>query len=216
MVVLTAGCGASSDPVRPPQTTSPSQPQSDSPSALHPITEAPNPDSVETAQLTALQQFIQRDEFCRDVLSSQSLADFLVETLSATRDTRISRPDLGYVVYRDTMFTYEFLDEQLFAIRYILPRTRDSAEKSMVPYQQAFGLPTNTIMPQDLKDAQASTFLSWDLPEHNLRVKFAYLPPSFVESDVNLFGQFVNVKIADELGARLSKAPPASEPMEKN
>ena len=175
-----------------------------------PTTAAPSETTAVTTKRNDVQQLLQQHELCREVLSSKDLADFLAENLTVTRDTRNSQPELGYVAYRDTMFAYEFLDEQLFAVRYILPRTRESAETAMAPFQQALGLPTSTIMPPDLKALDATQFWSWDLPEHNLRVKFAYLPPSFVESDLNLLGQFVNRKLADELAARVSKLPAAA------
>lgn len=203
----TAGCGVSAEQSKSAATALSSSPAAKPLTETQPSTVAPSDTSAVTAKQQQVQQFLQQHELCRAVLSSKRLTDFLAENLTVTRDTRNSQGDLGYVAYRDTMFAYEFLDQQLFAVRYILPRTRESAETAMAPFQQALGLPTSTIVPPDLKAIDATQFWSWDLPEHNLRVKFAYLPPSFVESDLNLLGQFVNRKIADELAARVSKLP---------
>lgn len=202
LVFVTAGCGAATDPVPDLKPAAPTTPQADLPPTTPPVAVAPKPDSDATVKRTALEEFLQNQAVCRDVLAPLSLADFLVETPTAIKDLRISEPAVGYVAYRDGMFTYEFLDEQLFAIRFILPRTRNSAREAMAPYRQTFGPATSTVMPQDLRDAKAAGFQSWDLPEHNLRVRFAYLPPSFAESDLNLFGQFINLRLADQLALR--------------
>jgi len=150
----------------------------------------------------AIAAFLEQDSSCREVLNGRSLADFLTEFTGATRDHEQSRHAIQYVVYRQSMFMYEFLDEKLFAIRFVVPRSRKSADDWIAPYQKAFGPPTTTQTPDDFQDVKVSRFQSWDLPRHNLRVNFADLPASFGEADLDLFGQFINLERAKRVATK--------------
>jgi hypothetical protein len=204
-VLSTAGCGTSTVAV------SSAQPIPARPTEVRRQgTEAPATAEKKVAKSDAnesliIEEFLQRDSFCRDVLQSQPLTNFLTDTLTATKDQTQSRPAIRYAVYRESMFMYEFLDEELFAIRCVVPRTVESAAKWIEPYQKVFGAPTNTLMPQEFREAKASKFISWDLPQHNLRVNFAFLPPSTEGAELDLFSQFINLKRAKECLARRSQ-----------
>ncbi len=190
MTPLTFGCGTSSEPVSAAQP--PSNVVKD---PVGPIKEAETSARVDAA---SIETFLRQDSVCRQVLERRSLADFLTEHKTAEKDNEQSRAGIKYVVYRDSMFMYEFLDEKLFAIRFVVPRSSKSAADWVAPYLKAFGPPTNTKVPDEFREAKPSRFLSWDLPHHNLRVNFAYLPASFVEADLDLFGQFINRESAQE------------------
>lgn len=197
-VLLTVGCGTSAEPAKSTKAAAPDNTQPQPKISTQSIPVAKNAGATISRDEAAVKDFLQRDEFCHDVLSGQSLTDFLAETLSAIKDVAQSRPGIRYAEYRDSEFTYQFLDEKLFAIRYVVPRSTESAADSIAPYRKAFGPPTDTMMPPDFRDSKASQFLSWDLPQHNLRVNFAHLPASLREADLDLFGQFINLTTAKE------------------
>lgn len=150
--------------------------------------------------------FLKQDRIVGDILTERSLVDFLADNLAAQKDRDLSRPDLGYVVYRDAGRVYEFLDEKLFGVRFVEPLSSRSADDKIAPYLKALGDPTNKEMPQDLREAKAKKFLSWDLPSQKLRINFAYLPTRNSNADVELFEQVFNRDVAEEFLARRSDA----------
>jgi len=203
-MLLAIGCETSVQPIGPAPskdivTQDPTPPISSTLSPLDPLSEPP------TDHVAAVETFLHENTFCRDVLEGLSLANFLTEYITATQDRDQSLAEIGYVVYRDSMFMYEFLDKKLYAIRYVVLRSAESAEQWIEPFRNAFGSPTNTVMPADFRQMQASRFVSWDLPEHNLRINFAYLPASFAEADLDLFGQFINMDRARESLTRMAQ-----------
>lgn len=187
---LTVGCGTSSEPVSAAQ-----PPSNAAKESAESIKEA---EAAARVDASTIETFLEQNSFCSEVLKRRSLADFLTAYKTAEKDNEQSHAGIKYVVYRDRRFMYEFLDEELFAIRFVIPRSSKSAADTVAPYLKAFGPPTNTQVPDDFREAKASRFLSWDLPRHNLRVNFAYLPASFGEADLDLFGQFINVESAQD------------------
>ena len=213
-MLLVIGCGSSA------QSVGPASSKDISTQAPTPPISSPPPDPLSEPMTTpantvAVETFLHENTFCRDVLEGLPLADFLTEYVTATQDREQSLADIGYVAYRDSMFMYEFLDKRLYAIRYVVPRSTESAEQWIEPFRDAFGPPTNTLMPADFRQMQASRFVSWDLPEHNLRIHFAYLPASFAEADLDLFGQFINIDRARESLTRMAQVASKAARAEK-
>ena len=203
---LTVGCSKkATDPMTPIQQDASATPQPQRPSPPEKTPTPAKPGVADQTNVVAVKSFLHKDSFCRDVLNRLSLAEFLKTYPSAQKDTTQSLTSINYAVYLDSMFMYEFLDGELFVIRYVVPRSAESATKWIAPYREALGPPTNTMMPDEFREMNASKFLSWDLPEHNLRINFAYLPPSFAEADLDLFGQFINWELAQQYLARKSR-----------
>ncbi|MES2793331.1 MAG: hypothetical protein V4719_27215 [Planctomycetota bacterium] len=205
MVLLTVGCGVSAKSPKSAEAPPLDNTQHESKISVEPAPFNKQAGAAAPSDSAEVQEFLQRDSFCRDVLSKLSLTDFLTDNLEATKDIARSRPDIRYAEYRESEFTYQFLDEELFAIRYVLPRTRQSAADSIARYRKAFGPPTTTIVPPDFQDLNASQFQRWELPQHHLRINFAYVAAGFAEADVNLVGQFINMKIAKEFLTRRTR-----------
>lgn len=206
--LLVMGCRTSIEPATPPSDKEASQPSAETVPNMG--ERSPIPDAIVTQDEDIRKVFLLQDSCCRDVLTELSLSDFLKESPSATKDEDQSRAEIGYAVYQDSMFMYEFLDGGLFAIRYIIPKSAESASQTIAEFQEALGPPTNTDLPSDFRQLHASRFLSWDLPEHNLRINFAYFAASFAEADLDLFGQFINFKKAQEYLRRTIAHPRAS------
>ncbi|MDB5335839.1 MAG: hypothetical protein JWN70_1458, partial [Planctomycetaceae bacterium] len=206
LVLIAIGCESVSEPDKSTQTRPNSKTQPESKVSAEKAPPVESPSETTTIDLVGVKEFLRRDSFCRDVLSGMAISDFLSETPTAMKDAEQSRPDIRYTVYRESMFMYEFLDGKLFAIRYTVPRSAKSASDWIAPYRKAFGPPTNTIMPDDFQKMKASKFLSWDLPQHKLRINFADLPASFGEADLDLFGQFINLETAKEFLTRRSSS----------
>lgn len=202
-LLLMAGCGGPRNAV--PAPSAPSTPAQDPvPDPSPPATSAPT-------EADGIAAFLAENSFCSEVLNGRPLADFLTKFPMATMDREQSRHDFQYVVYREGMFMYEFLDEKLFGIRFVIPRSAKSAEDWIAPYLTALGPPTNTKMPEDFREAKASRFRSWDLPRHNLRINLVDLPASFGEADLDLFGQFINWERAQEYLRRSAASGPAAK-----
>jgi hypothetical protein len=159
-----------------------------------------------TGGFDPVSKFLQQDVVVREILAERSLVDFLSETLSAKKDDELTRLDFGYSVYRDSGRVYEFLDEKLFGIRFVEPLSDRSADNRIAPYLKTLGDPTSKEMPQDLREAKATKFLSWDLPSQKLRINFAYLPTRKSNADLELFGQVFNPDVAEEFLTRRSQA----------
>lgn len=193
--LLANGCGSSDAPITLPDPTVAAE--SDS---------ATSDSKPSASDVDAVNAFLTQDVLARDILAERSLVDFLAETLTAKKDNELSRPDFGYAVYRESEFVYEFLDEKLFAIRYVVSLSSQSAENKIAPYFRACGAPTNKGMPRELRAAMASHFWSWDLPRHNLHINFAHLSARKVDADIEFFGQFLNRDLAAEFLKRRSQA----------
>jgi len=202
---LTVGCKKTVDPVTPIQQDTSATPQPQRPSPPEKSPTPAKPGAADHQDGVAVKSFLQKDSFCRDVLNRLSLTEFLKSYPSAQKDTTQSLTSINYAVYLDSMFMYEFLDGELFTIRYVVPRSAESATRWIAPYREALGPPTNTVMPDEFREINASRFQSWDLPERNLRIHFAYLPPSFAEADLDLFGQFINRELTQQYLARKSR-----------
>lgn len=183
VLLLAVGCTASDAP---PKASSSPITATTSPAAPNSVTSDPKPRASRTDPVNT---FLQENVIARDILAERSLVDFLAETLSAKKDNELSRSDFGYAVYQDSGFVYEFLDEKLFGVRHVEPLSRQDADNKIAPYLKALGDPTNRDVPQDLREAKVTNYLSWDLPTHKLRINFAYLPTRNADADLELFGQ---------------------------
>lgn len=155
--------------------------------------DTPAPDDADSVK-----RFLGKDPVCREVLERRSLADFLKEYPTAKKDNMQSVPAIKYAVYRESTYMYEFLDDKLFAVRFLVPRSFKSADEWTAPYHKSLGQPTNMTMPKDFREMKATKFVSWDLPKHNVRINFAHLPASLQEADLDLFGQVINLDAALE------------------
>ena len=196
--LLAAGCGKSVTAISEPAAAGAAEfivTESSGPAGHAANTSSPNSE-------TEVLRFLKTDSFCRDVHDRMALTDFLAEHLSAAKDTAQSRSDIGYLVYQESLFLYEFLDERLFAIRYVLPKTNASAGNAIAAYEAALGAPTDTEIPADFRPFGTTKFFSWDLLEHNLRINFAHVPSRFADVEVELFGQFFNRKGMQEFLTR--------------
>ncbi len=194
-MLLATGCGSSDAPITLPDPMVAAE--SDS------VTSNSKPSASDVDAVTA---FLTQDVLARDILAERFLVDFLAETLTAKKDNELSRPDFGYAVYRESVFVYEFLDEKQFGVRYVMPLSRGSADNQIAPYLKALSEPTNKAMPQNLREAKVTNFLSWDLPTHNLLLNFAYLPTRHADADLELFGQVFHRDLLTEFMARRSRA----------
>ena len=208
-LLLANGCGAASD--APPRSTPPTAPIP----APGPTTAADSDSAISDLKPSAhdidpVTMFLMQDVIVRDILAERPLVDFLAETLTAKKDKELSRPDFRYAVYRESDVVYEFLDEKLFAVRYVVPDSRQSADNKIAPYLKALGDTTNKEIPQDLREAKATKFLSWDLPTHKLRISFAYLPTRKADADLQFFGQVFNRDLAEEFLTRRSQTASVS------
>lgn len=209
-VLFANGCSASDTPPKSTQISVPST----SPRSTTVSDSATSDPSPLTREIDPVSMFLKQDGIAGDILAERSLADFLSGNLAAQRDRQLSRPDFGYVVYRDAGRVYEFLDERLFGVRFVEPLSGRGADNKIAPYLKTLGDPTNKEMPQDLRAAKATKFLSWELPSQKLRINFAYLPTRNANADLELFGQIFNCDLAEDFLARRSDAASA-DPGEK-
>jgi hypothetical protein len=209
-VLFANGCSASDAP---PKSMQISVPNASPRSATVSDSASSDPDP-KTRDNDPVSAFLTQDGFAGDIVAERSLVDFLADNLAAQMDRDLSRPDFGYVVYRDAGRVYEFLDEKLFGVRFVEPLSSRNADNKIVPYLKTLGDPTNKEMPRDLREAKATKFLSWDLPAQKLRINFAYLPTRNSDADLELFGQVFNRDVAEEFLARRSDAA-SVEPSEK-
>ncbi|MFO1045869.1 MAG: hypothetical protein U0941_29145 [Planctomycetaceae bacterium] len=201
-VLFANGCSASDAP---PKSTETSVPIASPRSATVSDTASSDPNPL-TRDNDPVSTFLKLDGIAGDIVAERSLVDFLADNLAVQKDRNLSRPDFGYAVYRDSGRVYEFLDEKLFGVRFVEPHSGRSADNKIAPYLKSLGDPTNMEMPQDLREAKATKFLSWDLPSQKLRINFAYLPTRKENADLELFEQVFNRDMGEEFLTRRSRA----------
>ena len=153
-----------------------------------------------------LSRFLQEDTFCRDILAKKTVESFLAETPTAKLDVAQSRADIKYAVYMESIFMYQFLDGQLFGIRYVIPRTAFSVREWIQPYQDALGEPSSTTPPDEFRKMGAYEFAQWDLPQHKLRVIFGVLRSRTAGADVDLVGVHLDTDVSREFLNRVSQS----------
>lgn len=143
--------------------------------------------------------------FCRDVLCGMSLREFLKTIPEAKENHSQSRLKIGYRAYNEFWFLYEFLDGELISIRGFMPRSHESAAEWIDPYVEAFGSPPRTVIPADYRQQDATRYMAWLLPDHNLGVRFVFLPAQS-PTDLNLFVQYMNLEKWEDLLQRLKNS----------
>lgn len=167
-------------------------------------TETQERDSALT-EVSSIEAFIDENSFCRDVVSGLSLTQFLSSKMGAKEDLSQSRPEIGYRVFDESWFRYEFLDNRLTSIRHVVPRSNQGAEEWIAPYYAAFGTPSPSDMPRSFVEQNAWRYTLWTLPAQNIAVAFAFMPSTRQEEDVRLFGRYINIRRSEDLLNRIEQ-----------